>query len=211
MKSALLIANGEVTASEIKKIRDEQFDLIVAADGGALAAQKYGYDPDYVIGDFDSLTPQAKLKLPKTQFILRPSQELNDLEKTLKFCERKKVAQITILGACGKRLDHTLNNLSVLARYDQTFKLNIYDAYSQIFLVRDQFTCYGEPGQLISLIPSGTVEGVTTEGLAFPLKNEPLIFGPREGLSNYIVSNPVNVTLKSGLLFVFVIEGNASF
>jgi thiamine pyrophosphokinase len=52
----------------------------------------------------------------------------------------------------------------------------------------------------------GTAQGVKTEGLAFPLDNEPLIFGEREGLSNYIVSNPVKVCIQKGLLFIFVLD-----
>lgn len=206
MKSALLFANGQVARSEIKRIQHEHFDVIVAADGGADKAYRNGYFPDYVIGDFDSLSPQVKLKLSKAQFILRPSQELNDLEKALMFCEKLSIESLTLLGVCGKRLDHTLNNLSVISRYDQKFHLKIYDVNSRIFLVRDKWVYAGKSKQLISLIPQGIAEGITTKGLAFPLKNESLAFGQREGLSNYIISNPVSVSLTDGLLFVFVID-----
>lgn len=206
MKHALFFANGIVTESEFSKIRDEEFNLIVAADGGAQNALEGGCHPDYVVGDLDSITPEIKTQLPETAFIQRLSQELNDLEKALIFCEEQAVTDITLLGIGGKRLDHTLNNLSVLCRYDQKFKLAIFDAHSQIYLVRDEWQYSGEPNQLISLIPLGAVEGVKTEGLAFPLNNEPLVFGEREGLSNYIVSNPVKVCVKEGLLFIFVLD-----
>lgn len=208
MKHALFFANGTVTENEFSKIGDEEFDLIVAADGGALNALQGGCLPDYVVGDLDSITPEIRAQLPETQFILRPSQELNDLEKGLVFCEEQEVTAITLLGIGGKRLDHTLNNLSVLSRYDQKFALTIFDAHSQIYLVRNEWRFSGKPRQLLSLIPMGVVEGVKTEGLAFPLDNEPLIFGEREGLSNYIVSNPVRVCIRKGLLFIFVLDSN---
>lgn len=206
MKTALLFANGEVTAHETDKIKGYQFDLIVAADGGASHALKFGYQPQYVVGDMDSITPKIKQQLSKTQFLLDASQYLNDLEKALTFCEIEGVEHLTILGISGERLDHTLNNLSVISRYDQKFKLRIFDAYSEIFLIRNSWQYSGKLNQLISLIPLGTVEGVTTEGLAFPLKGESLDFGKREGLSNHIVSNPASVKIKKGLLFIFIID-----
>lgn len=206
MKSALLFANGKVSEREIKKIHSREFDVIIAADGGAIQAQAMSYSPHYVVGDLDSITTDVRQRLPDTQFIHRPSQDMNDLEKTLLYCQKLNVEQITLLGISGKRLDHTLNNLSVLSRYDQTFAFSIYDAYSRIFLVRDQWHFTGKINQLLSLIPLGTVSGVHTRGLRYALNNEPLIFGKREGLSNYIIANPVSITIESGLLFIFVID-----
>lgn len=207
MKRALFFAHGDISENEFRKIKDTPFDLIIAADGGALNALQGGYCPVYVVGDLDSVTPEIKAQLPETQFLHRPSQEFNDLEKTLMFCEELGITDITLLGISGKRLDHTLNNLSVLSRYDQKFEMTIYDAHSQIYLVRDEWSYSGRLNQLISLIPIGTVEGVKTEGLAFSLDHEPLIFGEREGLSNYILSKPSRITIESGLLFVFVLDG----
>jgi thiamine pyrophosphokinase len=206
MKTALLFVNGEVTANEISKIKSTQFILVIAADGGASHALRFGYQPQHVVGDLDSITPEIKKQLSKTQFLQDPSQHLNDLEKALKFCEIEEVKHLTVLGISGKRLDHTLNNLSVISRFDQKFKLRILDAHSEIFLVRQSWQYSGKEKQLISLIPLGTVEGITTEGLAFALKDESLDFGKREGLSNYIVSSPVSVKITRGLLFIFVID-----
>lgn len=206
MKRALFFAHGDVSENEFRKIKNIQFDIIIAADGGARNALQGGYRPDYVVGDLDSITTDIKSKLPETQFIHRPSQELNDLEKALMFCREQEVTDITLLGISGKRLDHTLNNLSVLCRYDQFFEMTIYDAHSRIYIVREKWQYSGKPKQLISLIPMETAQGVKTDGLAFPLNNEPLIFGEREGLSNYIVSNPVKVCIQRGLLFIFVLD-----
>ncbi len=205
-KSALLFLNGEVTRKEIRRLQGISFDIVLAADGGAFAALKFGYLPHYVVGDLDSVTEDIKRQLSQTQFIRRPSQEVNDLEKALQFCREIEVSQLTILGMAGKRLDHTLNNLSVLSRYDSQFKLTIFDAFSQIFLVRQNFQYQGKINQTISLIPMGKVEGITTRGLGFPLNNETLEFGKREGLSNYTTDPVVSIQIKSGLLIVIVID-----
>jgi len=205
MKNALLFANGAVTEKEIHRIRDAQFDLIIAADGGVRHAISFGFTLDVVIGDLDSVSPASRKKLPETRFIHRPSQDLNDLNKALIYCEAQGVTHLTLLGICGKRLDHALNNFSVIARFDQTFHLTIYDEFSQIFIVRNEWQYSGKPGQTVSLIPIGNVRGVKTEGLKWVLNNEALNFGEREGCSNVIIANLVKIRIISGLLVVFVI------
>ena len=204
-KNALLLANGAISEAEYQLIKHQSFDMIVAADGGAHHALRWQLQPDAIVGDFDSITPIIRERLPDANYVHRPSQDINDLEKALQFCQEQGVSEITLLGACGRRLDHTISNLSVVSRYDQIFRLNIFDAYAQIFIVRDQWRYEGLRDQLVSLIPVGRVAGVRTQGLGYPLDNEPLEFGTREGLSNYIVSNPVTISIASGVLLVFVV------
>ncbi len=204
MKNALLFANGAVTEKEVRRIRNAQFDLIIAADGGVRHAVTFGYIPDVVIGDLDSVSPEMRKELPKTRFIHRPSQEINDFNKALIYCEAQGVTHLTLLGICGKRLDHTLNNFSVLARFDQQFQLTIYDEFSQIFIVRDEWQYSGKPGQAVSLIPLGEVSGVKTEGLKWALSDEMLNFGEREGCSNQMMNKLTSVRIRSGILLIIV-------
>jgi len=204
MKNALLFINGAVTEKEIHRIRDAQFDLIIAADGGVQHALTFGYTPDVVIGDLDSISPASRKKLPETRFIHRPSQDLNDLNKALIYCEAQGVTHLTLLGICGKRLDHTLNNFSVIARFDKKFHLTIYDEFSQIFIVRDEWQYTGKPGQAVSLIPIGEVHGVKTEGLTWTLNDEALNFGEREGCSNQMMNKLTSVRIRSGILLIIV-------
>ena len=202
---ALLLANGEVTRREIQRLSSVQFKWIVAADGGAHHALRWNLPLHYIVGDLDSVPPKLRSQLPETRFIHRPSQEHNDLEKTLQFCQELGVVHLTLLGMTGKRLDHTLTNLSVLSRYDHCFRLTILDPHGEMFLVREHFTYTGKIGQLISLLPLYTAEGITTRGLAFPLNHESLHWGKREGLSNYIVENPVQLSIKRGRLLVMAL------
>jgi thiamine pyrophosphokinase len=61
----------------------------------------------------------------------------------------------------------------------------------------------GRPGDLVSLFPVGAdAEGVTTDGLAWPLRDEPLRFGPARGLSNFRTGPRARVSLRSGRLLV---------
>ncbi len=203
-KRALFFANGEVTKHEMQLVDGEEFDVVIAADGGAVSAEKWGWIPDFVVGDLDSISADLKRRLKETRFVYRPDQDSNDLEKTLRFCEEQKITAITLFGISGRRLDHTLNNLSVLARFDRKFEFTILDPYARIYFIRDEFRVEGQPGQTISLIPLGKAEGVVTTGLEFPLQGEDLLFGTREGLSNVMTGHTAQVRIKKGLLLAFV-------
>ena len=55
----------------------------------------------------------------------------------------------------------------------------------------------------ISLVPIGNVSGITTENLYYPLKNETLTIGHRNGTSNHVSQDGlVTITHNSGHLLM---------
>ena len=73
--------------------------------------------------------------------------------------------------------------------------------YQSAFVVRDQATISGEPGDTVSLIPlGGEVHGVTTSGLVYPLTEDTLPFGPALGVSNEMTTSQARVQVRDGLL-----------
>ncbi|NMC01277.1 MAG: thiamine diphosphokinase, partial [Chloroflexi bacterium] len=68
----------------------------------------------------------------------------------------------------------------------------------------ETLTLQGRPGDTVSLLPlGGDAVGVTTAGLAFPLRGETLRFGPARGVSNAMEGEVATVTLGRGLLWCF--------
>jgi thiamine pyrophosphokinase len=68
----------------------------------------------------------------------------------------------------------------------------------------------GHPGDTISLIPlNGDALGITTEGLAYPLKDEGLTSGSVRGISNMLEKSSAHVKLLNGLLLVVHTPGKA--
>lgn len=208
-KMALVIANGEVDCQTINRISREKWDSVIAADGGALKALACGLTPDTVVGDLDSARKMSEEQKRGIRLVHRPSQELNDLEKTLLYCQEQGFRQLLLLGVTGERSDHTLNNFSVLARYRHRFKMRIYDRYSEILWAEPDGVYAAEIGQVVSLIPLGKAEGIRTEGLKYPLRDETLEFGMREGLSNVVTASPFRVRLRAGLLLLFINRMNS--
>lgn len=175
------------------------------ADGGVSSALKAGFRVDTVIGDLDSIRNQNIHLEEETRIIYRPSQYMNDLEKSLIFARESSVKELIISGVSGKRLDHTLANLSILLRYSSLFHLELYGPEGQFFLLTSQLPevqFHAYPGQTISLIPLPYADGIVTGGLRYPLKNSSLHFGIREGGSNEAVADIVFIRIRSGTLLI---------
>lgn len=202
MKSILILCNGCPPTQKLFNNYRANTDYFIAADGGANIALDFGVQPDVVIGDLDSFHGSDNEAF---EIIFKPDQEQNDLEKALHHAQKVKGTHIDILGATGQRLDQTLKNLSVLKQFDPLFQqIHIVDNFGETQLLPPEFSGQFTTGTQISLFPlSGKVTGIRTKGLKYPLKNESLENGVRDGSSNEVLENPVEITHKNGDLLLF--------
>lgn len=201
--NAVILCDGLPPAADILNRFLDNASLFIAADGGALTAHAMGLQPEVIIGDFDSFIPNGD---ELSEIITDPDQETNDLEKALTYALKKSVDSVTVFGATGKRLDHTLKNLSVLKQFDDKFESLIFrDRYADIFLVQSPFQTELPLHTSVSLFPlSGRVSGITTRGFRFPLNNEDLENGIRDGTSNETIKNTVEIEFEKGDLLMFI-------
>lgn len=101
----------------------EQAERIVCCDGAVFDLLRNGNTPWRIVGDCDSvLSPQnaeEEQMLESHRNIIRrfTSQEDNDQTKAVKYCLAHGYEKIAIVGATGKREDHTLGNISLLIEY----------------------------------------------------------------------------------------------
>lgn len=163
-------------------------DMVVCCDG---ALEKYlGWyrqqtpRPTHkvaVVGDGDSLSPallreaqHAGINLHHQQV---DEQEYNDLTKAVRYALEGNVAETThvaIIGATGKREDHTLGNISLLAYY-----LNLYPKveflmptdYGTFCPMQGVRTFDSYEGQQVSLFSLTPTEPITVKGLRYPIEN----------------------------------------
>ncbi len=199
----LLAANGELPpASVIERLRREHSPLI-ATDGAALRLRELGILPDIAIGDLDSIGDERdSLQSDGVRVIAVESQETNDLEKALAWIAGQAMTSATIVGVAGGAPDHALNNMSVIAKFAGRLRLRICDADSTAYLVADSLRLQAEPGDRISLIPLPSAL-VRTHGLAWPLHDERLAIGYREGASNRAAEPTIGVRVSEGVLLLF--------
>ena len=91
-------------------------DRIICCDGAADRLLREGFTPLAVVGDGDSISPEARRRL-SDRLHIESEQDTNDLSKAVRYAVSQGMRRLTILGATGRREDHTLGNISLLADY----------------------------------------------------------------------------------------------
>lgn len=209
MKKVLIFANGEnnLDRKEIEEIFP--VDKIICADGGTKSALKMGILPDIVVGDLDSLTEEIleELKGKNIEWKIYPKEKNEtDLELAVRIAVKFNPEIIYFIGLLGGRIDHLLSNLFFLERIkSKGIDVLILDKNIRITLMigNEEKIFWGNEGDGLSLIPlSEKVEGITLNGLKYPLNDEPLYRNLTRGISNEFISKEAHIKITSGTLLI---------
>jgi thiamine pyrophosphokinase len=217
VRHAILVGDGDVPSRAALDTGwpgwDAEATLVIAADGGATKARAAGLRPNLVVGDADSLAAAdlAAVREAGIPVELAPvAKDESDLELAVLAALARGATRITVLGALGgPRFDHALANVWLLAHralagrpvvlLDATTRVRLLDAGTGPATVE----LAGRSGDLVSLFPFGAdAEGIRTEGLAYPLRDEALAAGPARGLSNVRSGPTARVALRAGRILV---------
>lgn len=210
-RSALIVGNGEPPPCALL----EEFagaDLLLCADGGAHTTLRYGLQPDYIIGDLDSLGTDARSAVPAEHLIaVDPEGDLGtDAQKVLDHAIGIGLTEAVLLGFTGRRIDHLLWNLSLLKTYRGRIALRMVDEHCETRLIDRRIRFHAALGQKLSLCPlAGLVEDITTTGLKWPLHKAALVPGVRNGISNEVVAALVEIEVGNGDLLLCVQRDSA--
>ena len=143
-------------------------DTVVCCDGAAEAFLAKGGTPTAIVGDGDSL-PQS-LKEPYAHLLhLESEQETNDQTKAVRYLLQQGKKRIAIVGATGKREDHTLGNISLLIEYmRQGADVQMFTDYGVFVPCKGKCSFEVSVGQQISLFNVGAT-GFKSQGLKYPI------------------------------------------
>lgn len=200
---ALIIANGVLPSRDMMDTILAAADLIVCADGGANHTRKLALTPDVILGDLDSISAATKKFYRHIPQILVPDQNSTDLEKAIQFCVRRKIPSANIVGVTGDRLDHVTGSIGCFKKYGRRIELTMIDSRGILELVKGTLRLRTSVGARISLIPVDHCSGVTTTHLKYPLKNDDLELGVREGISNEATAKNVTIRVRRGTLLCY--------
>lgn len=204
---AIIFAGGTLQPGKAVDAALATAELIVAADSGAETALDCGCTPSIIVGDFDSLTiPVETLEAMGCQLVRAATEkDETDTELAIQVALEHGATSITLLGGFGgKRIDHTMANILLLAGFE-TIPIHIVDGSSTCWLLRGpgSTSVYGQSGDLLSLLPlMGEASGIRTTALYYPLDGETLYFGKPRGVSNVLTSEEATVSLEGGTLLV---------
>ena len=202
--SVVIVGNGEFPAHQIPLNHLKNAGTIICADGGADQLISYNLTPNAIIGDMDST------KLRKDDFkgawISSPNQNRTDLQKTLDWCIANNLNDVTVLGTMGRREDHSLGNLHVLAEFSKKMDIRFITNYAVIYSFKGKRTFSSLIGQQISIVAIEHVRSISTSGLKYELNNEQ--FSPAcNGISNEAKNDEFSINTSHPVwLFINHIE-----
>ena len=152
----------------------ETADVVVCCDGAVRAYVRHFHRlPDAVVGDMDTLP--ERLRREYAAIIHRdPGQDDNDLTKAMRYVLGRypEVTDIHILGAGGRREDHTVGNLGLLMEYPHLFGLDginvdMVSDFGTAFAITDSCTLQVGTGRRFSLFSPDNSLRIQSEGLEY--------------------------------------------
>ena len=165
---AVILANGDYPSNEKPLQILEEAPFVVCCDGGANEYIAKGHLPDIIIGDGDSLSEENRLKHASLLHHI-PDQETNDQTKAVQYLLAQGKRKIAIVGATGKREDHTIGNVSLLMEYMRMGAIvRSYTDYGVFIPCKDTCTFNCRIGQQVSIF-NFTAKNLQSEGLAYPI------------------------------------------
>ena len=96
-----------------------------------------------------------------------------------------------------------MNNFSVMKRFSKFIDVRIFSDEFEIFYAEKKTEFSYRVHETLSMMAMPKASGITTHGLKYPLTNETLEFGKREGSLNESISKNISITYKSGSLLIF--------
>jgi thiamine pyrophosphokinase len=168
--TAVILADGSFPVHPIPLSFLSDTEHIICCDGSAESLLAADMEPEAIVGDLDSLNPMIAERFAARLF-RDAEQETNDLTKAVRWCINKRYKEIVILGATGKREDHTVGNISLLTEYASEIKVSmITDTGTFTPLLKSGFVkCF--PGQQVSIFSINPETEITSLGLKYPLNN----------------------------------------
>ena len=160
---------------------------------------------DLAVGDFDSISAGGLATLERTGVRLERhpvDKDATDLELALDAAAALRPRRIVVVGGAGGRLDHLLGELSLLAAAAyRDVEIDALLGRATVHVVHSERVFAGRVGEVVSLLAlHGPAHGVTTDGLAYPLRGETLQPGSTRGLSNVFAVSQARVALAGGVL-----------
>ena len=178
-KHIVILAAGDFPTHETPMRALKEADFVVCCDSAyhqwsAVSGQWSVVAPFVVIGDGDSLAEADKRQLGD-RYIQVDEQDYNDLHKAMDWATAhypQSTTHFTILGATGRREDHTLGNISYLVTFVEEYpgaEIEMLTDYGRFCAVTGRHTFDSFPRQQVSLFTMDPATIIHSDGLRWPL------------------------------------------
>lgn len=209
---ALIVTGGSIVDEfTLDFIKQHSCGLVIAVDHGMEFFYRCGLVPDYIVGDFDSVSPEILSYFQRDDFRVKvlhfqPEKDETDTELAIRTALHHKAERIYLLGAAGSRIDHMLGNIHLLGMaMEQEVECLMIDPYNCIRMLKTGLVLKKQEqyGDYVSLIPfTPRVTGLTLKGFKYPLHNYGLECYHSLGVSNEILEEEAEISFEDGILLM---------
>ena len=165
-----IVANGEVPSSELSIRLLRKMKRIICCDGALQKLLSVNIIPDVIVGDGDSMD-REELSRHNIPYHADRSEEYNDLQKALKYCQANGYDDVLLLGCGGLREDHFIANLSIMVMYSEKMRLAMLTEHGVFNVMRGTSMFRSVPGMQVSVFPSNLHTKLSFNGLKYPVNN----------------------------------------
>lgn len=174
-------------------------DVIVVADGGDRLAKALGVTPSLTVADFDSSAPREVagecVRLPVEK-------DVTDTHAAMELLFSRGCRDFLLLGCLGGRMDHTVAAL-LAARLmtEKGCRVSLADEKNIVtVLLPDKY--FLQQGGFSVFAMSETVEGLTLNGVQYPLQNFTLESKNPLCVSNCAIEKDAVLSFETGVLLL---------
>ena len=188
----VILANGNFPSHEIPLKKLHEAKSIICCDGAINALEQHGIEPIVIVGDLDSMDEKLKQKYQSKLFHI-PDQNENDLRKAMAWTDKNKINHATILGATGKREDHSLGNIFSLIQFETNTIFSMISNHGSFITIEDKVTLKSFKGEQVSIFSADPTIKITSDNLKY-------------NLINYTISSLYSCTLNESLSNKFTLQ-----
>lgn len=164
----VIVADGTFPQHEIPFGYLKSAERLICCDGSAENLIMAGYIPDAIVGDMDSLNESIAGRFHDRIF-KDIGQDTNDLTKAVNWCLQRDYRDLVILGATGKREDHTIGNISLLTEYIKDVNVRMVTDTGILIALTEGSSIISFPGQQVSIFSIDPETEITSQGLRYSL------------------------------------------
>jgi thiamine pyrophosphokinase len=198
---AVILADGSFPSNEVPLGFLKNAQHLICCDGAVANLVRAGMEPEAIVGDLDSISPELAERFSDRLF-RDIDQEINDLTKAVRWCSRKGYNEIVIVGATGKREDHTIGNISLLVDYSGEMDVIMVTDTGTFTPFLNSCIISSFPGQQVSIFSINPATPITSEGLRYELHGLKLHNWWRATL-NEALSDSFKLKFSGGPLIVY--------
>ena len=203
--SCILIGAGDLTVSDIP-VKEE--DMCIAVDGGFEYCKLLGIAPDYIIGDFDSMSEEqtktaAEIsEIKGDRVIVLPTvKDDTDMLAAIKLGLREGYDSFRIYGGMGGRIEHSFANIQCLLYLKEHNAVGyLMDGTGMVLVAREETISFRENLEgYLSVFSMQESCIVSLQNLKYSIQEKELKYSYPLGVSNeFLVGEKATVTVHKG-------------